>query len=219
MKKTTNKKDAKAILAEIKVLFADTVAVPGPTDYKLADGTAVNIDKLEVGGVLTVAGAPAADGEYTLDDGTSITVLNGVISEVESAVDESAEDAATAEMKTPAQMQAALKKFAVEAAAGTAPDMSKVILVLKACFENVFGWQIREAKEKALRDAAIATYQDGFKKIEKELATYKKANELLIEAVETFGEQSVAAPVEPPVDWDKMSPLQRRRFERDNAKA
>lgn len=47
------------------------------TDYKLKDGTAVSIDRLEVGGVALVNGVPAAAGEHELEDGTKITVGEG----------------------------------------------------------------------------------------------------------------------------------------------
>ena len=74
-----------------KILFGDdTPAVPvapiAPvalaTDYKLADGTAVQIDKLEVGGLVMVAGVPAPDGVLELEDGTTLTVLAGAITEL-----------------------------------------------------------------------------------------------------------------------------------------
>lgn len=62
------------------------------TDYALADGTPVSIDKLEVGGVVMVAGAPAPAGEHELADGTKISVgEGGVIAAV-----------APAEMQAPA---------------------------------------------------------------------------------------------------------------------
>lgn len=64
------------------------VAAPAPvvlnTDYKLKDGTAVTIDKLEVGGVVMIGVAPAAAGVHELEDGTKITVgEGGVITAVE----------------------------------------------------------------------------------------------------------------------------------------
>jgi hypothetical protein len=52
------------------------------TDYTLKDGTAVSIDKLEVGGVVMMNGAPVPDGEYELQDGTKCTVAGGVIAAV-----------------------------------------------------------------------------------------------------------------------------------------
>lgn len=58
------------------------VPVALATDYTLKDGTSVSIDKLEVGGVVMMNGAPAPDGEYELQDGTKCTVAGGVITVV-----------------------------------------------------------------------------------------------------------------------------------------
>lgn len=80
--------DLKQTIKELKEKFlggpVDTKpAVPAnpvqtlSTDYKLADGTAVSIDKLEVGGVVLVNGAPAGAGEYELEDGTKCIVGDG----------------------------------------------------------------------------------------------------------------------------------------------
>lgn len=56
------------------------------TDYALVDGTPVSIDKLEVGGVVMVAGAPAPAGELELADGTKVSVgEGGVIAAVAAA--------------------------------------------------------------------------------------------------------------------------------------
>lgn len=64
---------------------ASAPAAPATTDYKTQDGAVLSIDKLEVGGVVMVDGNAANPGEYTLEDGTVITVGdNGVISEVAS---------------------------------------------------------------------------------------------------------------------------------------
>lgn len=56
------------------------------TDYQLKDGTAITVDKLESGGVVLIAGAPAPAGQHELADGTKITVgEGGVITEVMAA--------------------------------------------------------------------------------------------------------------------------------------
>lgn len=56
---------------------------PATPAYTLADGTPVEIDKLEVGGVVTIQGMPAPEGEIVLADGTKLTVdANGVITAV-----------------------------------------------------------------------------------------------------------------------------------------
>lgn len=52
-------------------------------DAKLKDGTAIQVDKLEVGGVVMIGDAPAPAGEHELEDGTYIVVgEGGVITEV-----------------------------------------------------------------------------------------------------------------------------------------
>lgn len=47
------------------------------TDYQLKDGGAIQIDKLEVGGVAMMNGLPAPAGEMELADGTKITIGEG----------------------------------------------------------------------------------------------------------------------------------------------
>jgi hypothetical protein len=72
-------------------------AAPAPvaleTEYTLADGTVVTIDKLEAGGIVSIAGQPAPDGVIELSDGTSITIAAGVIASVEVKAVEPAEPA------------------------------------------------------------------------------------------------------------------------------
>ena len=78
------KKIKEMFLGEVAPVVAPIVApvVAAATDYTLPDGTVVSIDKLEVGGMVMIAGVPAPDGDITLADGTVITVLAGVITEV-----------------------------------------------------------------------------------------------------------------------------------------
>ena len=54
-------------------------------DYKLKSGAVVSIDKLDVGGSVTLNGEPAPDGEHELEDGTKIVVAGGLITEVKKA--------------------------------------------------------------------------------------------------------------------------------------
>lgn len=87
------------ILTQIKkLLFADaattdTTPPPAPTstDYTTSDGSTLSIDKLAIGGIVTQNGAPVADGSYTLQDGTSLTTVSGVISEIETKQQEATE--------------------------------------------------------------------------------------------------------------------------------
>lgn len=208
--------DLKEKFAAIKKLVfgespAATTQTAG-TEYKLQDGTAVTIDKLEVGGKVMCGDTACADGAYTLEDGTKFTVAAGLITEITPASAAPAEPLPEDMAKSPQKMQAAINKFAEDAAAGNAPDMGKMAVVLKACFEYCFGWQLREEAEKAIRQAAIETYKTGFAKLEKQLADQKKANELLLEVVEQFSEKSQVPPAELPANFDELSPLEKRRL-------
>jgi len=82
--------EAKEILAKVKEFFSDLTAPVAQvqlSEYDLKSGGKVTIDKLEVGGIVMIDGAPSLPGELELADGTKITVAdNGVIAELESAV-------------------------------------------------------------------------------------------------------------------------------------
>lgn len=195
--------EAKEILTKIKQLFADLTAPVAaaepaapeavlPTEYELKDGGKVMIDKLEVGGIVMVDGAAALPGDLELADGTKLTVAdNGVISEMKpSMVTE--EPPAMEDMSTPAAMQAALAKFA-DTVTGD-PHMAKMMVILKAVFENVFGWQLREAQEKATRDAAIEVYKSGFSIHEEKI----KKQQSIIEQLLTLSQLIVDAPAAAP---------------------
>lgn len=71
------------LLQEVKKLVFQEVTAPAPS-YSLEDGTKIMIDKLEVGGIVTLAdGTPAPAGEHYLADGTEIILgEGGVITEI-----------------------------------------------------------------------------------------------------------------------------------------
>ena len=165
-----------------------------PVDYPLADGRVLTIDKCEVGGMVLINGEPAPDEIYVLADGTTITTASGIITE-KVIVPETPDP-----LSTPAEMQAAIQKLADTS---TSPDLQKMSLILKAVFENVFGYQIREQSEKANREAAITAYQLGFASQANEIDALKKENANLkliaaktLEMMEQVGESLVAAPLE-----------------------
>lgn len=216
---------SKGMIAKIKALFAEmpvpeTAPAPAtPTEYTLEDGvTIAKIDKLEVGGIVTVNDAPAVDGSITLADGTKVTTVGGVITGVEAKAAEAAEEIPM----TPAQMKAEIKKFADAAA----PEQQGLVTIVKALFESVFGWELRQAKEKALRDAAIATYQTGFEEMKAEniklKADFAKIHKIAAETfalVEHIGGEESETPAEdgkdtPPKKWEDMSALERHRFQK-----
>lgn len=90
-------KTPKEILTAIKAIFAEQplpepVAPVAPVEpvqleakeYSLADGTKVMIDKLEIGGLVTLNDAPAPMGEHILADGSKIKLDEaGAIIEIE----------------------------------------------------------------------------------------------------------------------------------------
>lgn len=71
------------LLQEVKKLVFQEVTAPAPS-YSLEDGTKIMIDKLEVGGIVTLEdGTPAPAGEHYLADGTEIILgEGGVITEI-----------------------------------------------------------------------------------------------------------------------------------------
>lgn len=75
---------ATEILKKLKAAFAEVTApAPAGIEAKLKDGTVVMISALEVGGTVTINGAPAPEGEHELEDGTKIVVdASGVITAV-----------------------------------------------------------------------------------------------------------------------------------------
>lgn len=71
------------LLQEVKKLVFQEETAPAPS-YSLEDGTKVMIDKLEVGGKVTLEdGSPAPAGEHYLADGTEIILSEGgIIAEI-----------------------------------------------------------------------------------------------------------------------------------------
>jgi hypothetical protein len=189
----------------IKENFSDVPPIePATSDLKTADGATITVDKLEAGGVCTIEGAPAPDGEYILETGEAVTVVGGMITDVATKPVEDAEpkdpNEDPAAMKTPEQMKAALDKFATNP--DNSPDMAKLVIIVKACFEYAFGWQIREEQERLQRQSAIEAYKTGFTELENKLKGFG-----------TIISEFADIPTEPAkvIDWDSMTPLEKRR--------
>ena len=93
---------AKEILEKLRLTFNELVGQPTPValiDATLADGTAVKITELAVGGIVTINDQPATAGEYVLSDGTNIVIGdNGAIIEIESSSVEQTEPATPEDM-------------------------------------------------------------------------------------------------------------------------
>lgn len=150
--------EANEILLKVKEFFNELVNPTPvqnevmPIEVETKDGVKITVDKLEVGGVAMVDGVAAPIGEHTLTDGTIIMVTdNGVIAEIKPKV----EEVAPVEVETPdidmTAKFAAYEKFGV----GTAEErLANLEIITKAIFNNVFGWQLREAQEKNMLETA-----------------------------------------------------------------
>lgn len=184
----SNKKQG--ILAKIEALFKSVESTEQKfIDYKISDGSTISCDKLEVGGVVTKDGVQAPAGEYELEDKTKIMVdAAGMITAVTPYV----EQAQVPDMTTPAGMLSAYEKFA-----NGQLDMAGISTVLKALMEYSFGWQLREAQEKATRDEALKVYQDSMKGLPAQVvaqqALLKQMFELVKEIVELPADDSPGA--------------------------
>ncbi len=180
---------------EIKNILTSTAPADAPqvntppvntfTDYTLADGTVISIDNLQVGGNVQIGGLPAPDGTYSLPDGTAITTVGGAISTITPPATQPAQQQQVAPAvipQTPQQMMAAFDAN---------PDIKTIAVITKALFENVFGWQLKEAENAATREAAIEAYRNGFTK-------QQSAFEKLLALVEEIIKEPVADPIETP---------------------
>lgn len=94
--------NAQEAILKIKALFEDNVAPVEEVkaeetkveetkvemaEYSLMDGTKVEISALEIGGLVTIEGQPAPEGDHELMDGTEITLdENGKITAIETKV-------------------------------------------------------------------------------------------------------------------------------------
>ena len=106
-------KDAQTILSQVQQFFSELVKgeetfaetmplVSGQPEAapvkmmeaKLKDGTMVEVTEMAVGGIVTIAGAPAPVGEHMLEDGSVIVVGdNGAIMEIKPVAEETANPA------------------------------------------------------------------------------------------------------------------------------
>ena len=84
------------------------------SEAKLTDGTVINVDKLEVGGMVTIIGAdgtssPIPAGVYDLDNGNTIEVdENGMITKMDATV-KAEEEVKETEIKQEAEVETEVK--------------------------------------------------------------------------------------------------------------
>lgn len=77
--------NANEVLKSVKVLLGmeEKPVVVNLKEFNLKDGTKISVDKLDVGGIVTIDGKPTV-GEFELEDGTKIkTDKDGIIIEIE----------------------------------------------------------------------------------------------------------------------------------------
>ena len=82
-------------------------------ELKTTDGKVLTVDKLEVGGNVLLDGAAAPDGEYMLENGGKLSVVGGLISEME-LEPKPAEPPATPEGDTMAKFSEEFNAFKAE---------------------------------------------------------------------------------------------------------
>ncbi len=213
--------EANEILLKVKEFFNELVNPTPvqnevmPIEVETKDGVKVTVDKLEVGGVAMVDGVPAPIGEHTLTDGTIIMVTdNGVIAEIKPKV----EEVAPVEVETPDIDMAA--KFAVyeKFGVGTAEErLANLEIITKAIFNNVFGWQLREAQEKNMLETAKTVYaqlskqdmpdniKEKFEQYQLNIERQNKVISELIKLNEELAKQPVSEPDQVIVDKSKFS--------------
>lgn len=172
---------AQELLGKIKLLFSEVappaipaaVIAPQLMSGKLADGTEITFDKMEVGGVATVGGVTVSAGEYTLDDGTMFTADEaGIITSV-TPVQEMAKPPVVQKVDTPPAV--------VEAeAAPPAVDLSAIESRLSAL----------EDMCKSLMEKETAQSQD----VATQMDVQKQAMKSVIELVEELAGEAPEAP-------------------------
>jgi hypothetical protein len=177
--------DAKTILKNIKALFNELPAepvAPAPVaepiqvemkEYALADGTIVKLDKLEIGGMVTVNDLPAPMGEHMLADGTKITLDEaGVIVEIEAA--EPAEPIAPVEAAAPvAPVQ--MRDERVDALKAEVKQLRQGFAQMVALVESLTETPAAEPIEpqKTQFGEVIQAKKDRYKAIQEVLAKHK----------------------------------------------
>ena len=128
----------KEAIDKIKAIFDAQTAPASPDanpvvselpEYILQDGTKIVVDKLEVGGNVTLNGSPAPDGSHQLQDGTVIETVSGKITEITTPAEEAADESVNTDMAATkskmAEFEAQLADHAAKHTA-TAEKMAKM---------------------------------------------------------------------------------------------
>ena len=175
-------------LVKIKQMFTETVKQKF-ADVTLQDGSTIQVDTLAINGKATLNDLPVADGSYTLQDGTTIEVVGGIITEVSAASDNepTEQDTGEIDMETPEQIMAAAQKFAT-----ATPDQQQAMIM--ALMDYCFGYQI----SKDAQDAQIKAALDAYKAVQGGTATTLAAvQETMAQTfalVKEIGEEPIEVP-------------------------
>jgi hypothetical protein len=166
------------LLQEVKKLVFQEETMPAPS-YSLEDGTKVLIDKLEVGGVVTLEdGSPAPVGEHTLADGSKVVLAEGgVIAEI---MPKEVEDKVEIEIESKEDE----KKKEEE-------EMKKKIAEMEGRFSAY--------------DASFSALQSDYEGLKAAFGKQGEAMQGLINLVETLVNVPSQAPAEVPNNFKKVS--------------
>jgi hypothetical protein len=166
------------LLQEVKKLVFQEETMPAPS-YSLEDGTKVLIDKLEVGGVVTLEdGSPAPVGEHTLADGSKVILAEGgVIAEI---MPKEVEDKVEIEIESKEDE----KKEEEE-------EMKKKIAEMEGRFSAY--------------DASFSALQSDYESLKAAFGKQGEAMQGLINLVETLVNVPSQAPAEVPNNFKKVS--------------
>jgi hypothetical protein len=166
------------LLQEVKKLVFQEETMPAPS-YSLEDGTKVLIDKLEVGGVVTLEdGSPAPVGEHTLADGSKVILAEGgVIAEI---MPKEVEDKVEIEIESKEDE----KKKEDE-------EMKKKIAEMEGRFSAY--------------DASFSALQSDYEGLKAAFGKQGEAMQGLINLVETLVNVPSQAPAEVPNNFKKVS--------------
>ncbi len=197
--------------------------------YKLKDGTDISIsqagDTIAVGDSVIVNGVPATEGTLMLEDGTTLSIdatgkitlivqPEPVTTDLNTTTLQPTTPApvivapvlAVAIPKTPEELKTLLDSFA-----NGSPEerLTNVELVAKALMENVFGWQIREAEQKANAEQAINIYKTGLATTQAQLEKHEQTIKDMFALIEVLVKEPMTDPV-------TLTPNKKEQFDRSN---
>lgn len=128
-------------------------------EAKLADGTIVQWEgDLGEGVAINVIGEdgntmPAPDAVHVLEDGTEITTVGGLVTDIKPK-----EEKVEVEVEMSAEK---LKELEQKFAEGSV-DIAALSVMVKALMNYCYGWEMQETGRKEAVDQAIAVYKESF---------------------------------------------------------